>query len=83
MFASNLELISDVICPHSNKINSIAVDPTNKYLASCSDDSLAMVYSLPDVLCERSYSHTDCSLRKAAFSSGGEYLAVGCEEPKT
>lgn len=83
MYTSGLELISDIICPHSSKINSIAIDPTNQYLVSSSDDSLAAIYSLPDVLCERTYSHTDCSLKKVAFSSKGEYLAVGCEEPKT
>lgn len=82
MHSASLELISEINSSHNSKINSLAVDPTNHYLASCSDDSTVAISSLPDIINERIYSHTDCVMRKVAFSHKAEYLAVSCEEPK-
>lgn len=51
IYTPTLELISEIVSPHNSKINSLAVDPTNSYLATCSDDSLACINSLPDIIC--------------------------------
>lgn len=78
MYSPQMELISDVVSLHNSKINSIAIDPNNQFIATCSDDSLVAINTLPDIICQRTYSHTDCSLKKVAFSSKGEYLATSC-----
>lgn len=51
MYSNTLELICELLTPHNTRINSIAVDPTHQYFATCSDDSLAAIYTLPDMIC--------------------------------
>lgn len=51
IYNNNLEPISEITSPHNSKINSISIDPTNQYLASCSDDSTTSLTALPDIIC--------------------------------
>lgn len=77
-YTKELKPLPDLLNPHTHKINGIVVSPTNKHMATCSEDSLTMLYSLPEIICERSYSHTDCSIKSLSFSHDGKYLASGC-----
>jgi hypothetical protein len=51
LYDKNLEILPETYQLHTARIDTLAVDPFNKFVATTGEDSLLGIHSLPDIIC--------------------------------
>ena len=64
---------------HTSNCYCISFDPTGKYMAVGSADSLVSIWSLDDMVCVRTIQNLDWPIRAVAFSYDGTYIACASD----
>lgn len=78
--AENYEQIGDPMITHCGRITDIVFTRNNERFATASEDSLLQVHTIPEIICERVFSHrSDSQFRRASFTPDGHYLAASCD----
>lgn len=59
----------------------IAIDPTGRYFAVGSADSLVSLWDISEMLCVRTFTKLEWPVRTISLSHAGEYIASASEDP--
>lgn len=67
---------------HGSTVFSLAVDPLGRYLATGAADSLVHLWHAQELVCVRTFSRLDDSIRALSFSGDGTLIAYGGKDPR-
>lgn len=77
--AGKLTLVKDLFA-HTASCYCLRTDPTGRYMATGSADSLVSLWALDELMCERTFGGLDWPVRSIGFSHEGRFLAAATEE---
>jgi len=66
---------------HPSNVYCIEFDKSNKYFAVGSADAIVSLYSLPEMICVRTFNRLEYAVRTISFSHDSSMITSGSEEP--
>jgi len=69
------------IAAHTASIYCLEMDPTGKYMAAGSADSLVSIWDQKELACVRTINNFDYACRTMSFSFDGQLIALASEDP--
>ncbi|MBA0597011.1 hypothetical protein Gotur_014794 [Gossypium turneri] len=70
----------DTLMAHTAGCYCIAIDPTGRYFAVGSADSLVSLWDISEMLCVRTFTKLEWPVRTISFNYTGDYIASASED---